>query len=450
MNDKMRILKKSKVIVSVIMLICFVIGLTAQVSAVEDPEIDLSKLGSVYVYNFEHDMELFTYNPDMSVFPTSTVKLMTAILALENLGDRFDEKVTITEDMLKNVTGNNVGLQVDEVVTIGDLIHALIIGGANDAAYIIANLVSGSPELFVAEMNRKAGELGAVNTNYTNPSGMHHDGMVTTARDTAIIAKYAYSLPKFIEIASMPKYVMPETNMYEYRNIYNRNYLISRSSETKYYYRYATGMNAGSTPQGGYALVATAQKEGLTYLVIIMNAQADEIGDTGEISTIYSYTEAIKLFEWAFANFGYVEVLSSSEMICEIKVNMSSALDYVTLVPEKSLEVYLPTDTDIKNDIQRSYKTVSEELDAPVEEGQVAGMVTIIKDGVILGNINLVTTSAVSRSDFLYMLERIKNFTSSTFFITAAVTAVILSVAYVLYEATRREREARRRNKYRR
>jgi len=262
------------------------------------------------------------------VYPTSTVKLMTAIVAYEKLSENLDMKITVTKDMLKEVAGNNIGLSEGEIVTAEQMLYVLLVNSANDAAIILAYAAYGSIEAFVAQMNEKASQLGAYDTYYANPTGMHNDAMVTTARDTAIIAKYAYSIPMLIEITSTPKYVMEATNVSDYRNIYNRNCLISKYYNTSYYYDKAIGMNAGSTNQGGYCIAAVAEDpaNGLTYLVVIMDAGGDD-------GTIYSYINAIELFDWAFEAYRYTEVLSTSRFVCELKVELSSTLDYVTLVP---------------------------------------------------------------------------------------------------------------------
>ena len=132
-------------------------------------------------------------------------------------------------------------------------------------------------------------------------------------------------------------------------------------------------------------------------------------------------------------------------MICEIDVNLSSTLDYVTLVPEREISVYLPTSVDLKKDIRYSYHTYEDSVDAPVEAGQEAGMITVIYGDEILGSCALITTSSITRSEFLYFLARVGEFTESRFFRATVVSAVVLSVAYVFIKASIRERRLRRR-----
>ncbi len=393
-----------------------------------------------YLYNFENDEVLFSVGTDERVYPTSTVKLMTGIVAIEELGDDLSRQVTITGEMLSKVAGNNVGLMAGEVVTVEQLLYAMLVNSANDAAMVLAYAAGGSVEAFVDKMNEKANTLGAYKTYYANPTGMHNDAMVTTVADTAIIAKYAYTLPLFMEIVSTPKYVMEATNLSDYRNIYNRNCLLSKYYNVNYPYPRATGMNAGATTQGGYAICATAEESstGLSYLAIVMGA--DEVD-----GAIYSYVNAIKLFEWAFRNYDYIEVLSADRIICELPVRLSSTLDYVTLVPSETIEVYLPTTVNVERDIRYSYNTYEDAMDAPIATGEEAGTITVLMGDRILGSCTLVTTSSVARSEFLYFLARVRQFSQSRFFIATVVSAVVLSVIYVLLKAHWREKHIRSR-----
>jgi D-alanyl-D-alanine carboxypeptidase len=424
-------------------LILTAVFLTAPFSsfALEDPEF--VNVAAAYLYNIETDTILYTYNENNVLYPTSTVKIMTGIIAIEELGHDLNREITITDAMIKGVMGQNIQLKKGEILTVENLINALLVGGANDAAQALAVTISGSVEGFVAKMNARAKELGAENTFYMNPSGMHNDSMVTTAYDTFLIARHAYGLGLFMEITSNPKYVIGEPSSSSYRTINNRNYMIARNVDLRYYYPLAAGMNAGSTPEGGACVVTTASNEGLTYLCVVMGAENIK-GD----EAIYSYQTARTLLNWAFENYGYREILSSSEIVCEIPVSLSASVDHVTLVPSEPLSVFLPIDVDIKNEITFSHKTISERLDAPIEAGQTAGMITIIYKDKILGNIDLITTSSISRSEFLFILARIRTFTGSRFFKATIVAVIVLSILYVIIQSIRRQRGKKKRNYY--
>lgn len=424
-----------------VLLICAIMAIlplfATPASALEAPVVEHAK--SAYLYNFENDVVLFQFNEHEAVFPTASVKLMTGLVAAEALASRLDEKITVTASMMNEVKGNNISLNIGEVVSVRDMMYALLTHCANDAAYVLAYTVAGSVDSFVSMMNAKAAALGAFETYYTNPTGMHDDRMVTSAYDTAIIAKAAYKNQLIKEIVSQKNYVMEATNMTQYRNIFNRNALIYTQPGSAKNYRYAsaTGMNAGYTTQGGYCVTATAEQDGLTYLCIVMGAEEVD----GEL---YSYVNCMDLLDWAFKSYDYIDVLSTSSTVVELPVKLSSAVDYVTLVPETTVSVYLPTDIDFENDIKYSTNTYDDYLNAPVSSGQVCGFITVSYKDEIIASTRLVATSDVARSDFLYFMDKVRVFSKSTFFIASVITAVVLTLAYIFVRATHNEKTRRR------
>ncbi len=432
----------TKRIVALLMLSVLFLFSLMPASAEDMP--DTSKVRNVYLYNFENDQVIYSQNAEDSIYPTSTVKVMTGLVALDHLSERLDEKITVTEQMIKNVVGNRIALKAGEVVTVRDMLYATLSGGANDAANVLAYVVAGGVTEFVELMNKKAAELGALGTHYTNPNGMHDERMVTTTADTALIAKEAYKSDLFMEITSTAKYIMQEGTDSQ-RNIYNRNYLIAKNKEIKYYYSSAKGMNSGSTNEGGYSLITTVSDNGLSYLCVIMGGTSDEEGNT-----IYSYTTAKELLEWVKGAYGYINVIDTSLMVCEVPVTLSNTVDYVTLTPESTLEFYLPTSLDRDTDLTYSYKVTTESLEAPVYEGQVVGYLTVSYNDEILGTVNLVTKNGIERNEFLYVLEQIKEFTKSRFFIATVISATVLSVVYIFGTAIYRARAPKKRRRYRR
>lgn len=398
---------------------------------------------SAYLYCFENNETLLEYNADEQVYPTSTAKLMTGIVAAEEFEGRFDEKITVTAEMISTVAGNNIDLAVGEEVTVGDMMYALLVGGANDAANVLAIHACGTISDFVARMNDKAqsSAVGATSTRYSNPTGMHDDSMVTTARDTARIAMYFMKNETLAGIVQTPKYVMEKTNLSDFRNIYNRNAAISKYYTAGYYDERAVGANAGGTSVGGYCAVEVYRdtETGAEYLAVVMGAAEDEA--TGEV---YSYKNAGALMEWAFASYGYVDVLSEDQIVGEIPVTLSSAVDYVTLRPAQTVSVFLPTTTDPEKDLELHCTTLLESLTAPVKAGDVVGTVTVTKDGEIVGTADLVTSGDVERSEFLHVLSQIESFTKTRFFKVTAVSAVLLTVGYVFGKAFIRGRRSKR------
>lgn len=426
-------------LLSVILFAAGLLWMCVPAGALEDPTISNAK--GIYLYNLENNKAVYSLNAEEQIYPTSTVKIMTGILAIENLSGRLDETITVTAEMLSEVRGNNIGLAAGEMVTIDSMIRALLVNGANDAAYVLAYTISGSAQEFVTQMNTKAKELGAHHTHYTNPTGMHDENMYTTAEDTAQIAKYAYSLDLFMEATSSVRYAMPATNVSQARTLHNRNCLLSVYYDKNYYNEQARGMNAGSTPEGGHSVVTAATDGELTYIVVVMGADTID-------GKVYSYINATNLLDWAFDSFTYTQVLSPEQIVCEIPVTLSTAVDYVTLVSTDTLRVYLPSDINVDEEIEISYITNSESLQAPVHEGQVVGSVTAIYDGEVIGTSQLVATTDVSRSDLLYGLYKIEQFTKSRFFIVTLISAIIFTLIYIFGTAILRQKKGKKRMRF--
>lgn len=396
-----------------------------------------------YLYNITGDTLLFTKNPDVKIYPGPTVKLMTAAVIIDVLGEELDRKITVTSSMLRGVTGNNINLKKDEVVTVDELLHALIIGGSNDAAAVLAITAAGSIDAFVLMMNERAKQIGATNTFYTNPSGIDDPDMLTTAADTAKIALYVNKHSVFKDIAKIEFYTLHTTNKSNERRIYNRNYFIATNAEYLYRSDYITGMNAGSTEKAGYCVAATSLYNNSEYLCIVMGAERDE-------KYIYSYVDAAELLDWSYNNFAYITVLSASEVICEIPVKLSANIDYVTLMPQQGIDLYLPKDVNLAEQVTMNWSLTETELVAPVSEGQIAGLLTVIYNGNVVGRINLIAKSNIVRSQPLYLLSLVMALIATRQFRFTVIAVLAFAVVYVLINSVVRYNKALRRRRKRR
>lgn len=387
---------------------------------------DLTLAESVYVYNTDSTLGIYSKNAETPVAPASSAKLMSAIIAYEYYSDDFSRTITVSQQAIDETEGNNIGLVPGEEVTVDNLLTALIAGGANDAANTFAIEIAGSIEAFCELMNAKAKEIGAVNTVYKNACGLDEAGMLTTAKDTALITAYAYKLSGFREYAMVTRFVMDKTNKSGTRVIHNRNYLLSTHIERKYYDPDAIGMNSGYTKEGGFCTISAAEKDGLTYIFVIMGAKKDENGDNA------SFYIASRLIDWATSNFGYINVLDPGLIIHEIPVRLAKNVDYVIASPENKLDYFLPLDTVVSAEITYNINVESKELTAPIYEGQTVGTVDVIYKGETIASVPLITKSSVSSSTFLRALDYCGNLLKSRQVRIALIIFAILFVSYLL------------------
>ena len=228
------------------------------------------------------------------MYPASTTKLLTAILAIENCN--LTDKVTITNEMVSKIpSGYTIAnLQVGETLTVEQLLNTLLIPSANDSGYALAIHISGSIENFSKLMNEKASQIGCTNSNFTNPSGIHNVNHYSTSKDMALIALYALKYPVIAEIGNTKLYSLPNIKGLT-RNFETTNTLLKK--EEKYFYEFATGLKTGFTQPAGSCIVATAKKDNMEFLVVVLGAP--------EATNEYNYRDmdCKTLFEYGFTNY---------------------------------------------------------------------------------------------------------------------------------------------------
>ena len=419
---------------------------TLSVIAEELPVPDLSRANAVYLYNIENDRVLASKNTDLPVFPASTVKIMTGLVAVEALESRLDETVTVTRAMVDAASGFRMYLEPGEIVTAEQLLYAALCGGYNDACIVLSYLVAGSVDALVARMNLRAAELGMNATTYTNPTGMHSDSMVTTTEDTARLARTAMENETYMKIVSTVKYTMSANNMAPSRTFYNRNAMVARNITSRYYNPNVTGMNAGTTTEGGYCVVASAEDDtgDLHYLCIVMGA-GEDLPEQG--GTVYSYEIANALLDYAMDGFGMVKILDTEMVLSRVEVELTERHETVGLLPERAVSVYLPASVS-EADLQYRVMLHEESVRAPVRAGEVLGLVSISHDGKLLATVNLCAAGDVEESPFLAALDRISVYTTSRRFLLICGYAVLLLLGYFVLLPYWRKRRNRKRAKY--
>ena len=222
---------------------------------------------------------LYEKNSTKQLYPASTTKVMTAILVLEKCN--LTDMVTVNETALGNLPSGYVtcDLQVDEEISVNDLLYALMVKSANDAAYVLAEHVGGSVDAFADMMNIKAREIGCTGTHFVNPNGVHDDRHYSTAYDLYLITKYAMQNETFRKLVATTEYTLPATNKYPNadRSFTTTNQLLNPES-TAYYYKYATGVKTGYTSQAGNCIISMASRDGLDFIAVVLGGGATPSG----------------------------------------------------------------------------------------------------------------------------------------------------------------------------
>ncbi len=404
------------------------------------PTISINAKASLLV-NSETGEVLHAENEHEKLYPASCTKIMTALLALENcnLGDT----VTMQSEDFTDVSSgaSSAGLKVGEQISVEDLLYCMMLPSGNEAANALARVTAGSVEDFVKMMNDRAAELGCTNTHFVNPNGLHDDDHYTSAYDLFLISQQAMQDSTFATIVNTAQKKLPATNMNDERVIYTTNDLIF-SSSSNIYYDNCYGIKTGHTTPAGYCLVAFAKQSGYTYYSVILGAEAGS-------PYAGSFTETVRMFDWAFDNFSMQTATEAGEAVTECPVRLGRGADHVTLVTSSDISVLIPNNA-TKNDLDTKI-TVDESYDAPIEAGQKLGTVTYSFDGMECASADLVALSAVERSPVLYVLDQIASFFRITYVRIAVAVIIIIFVIYLIlsFIAGRNRRRNRRRKKAR-
>lgn len=240
---------------------------------------------------------LYEKNANSLMYPASTTKILTAIIALETCP--LDEKVTASHNAITSIKSGytNAKIQVGEQLSMEDLLYALLLKSANEAANVIAEHIGGTTENFANIMNAKAIELGCTSTHFVNANGIHDDNHYTTASDLATIMYYCMQNETFRHMVSTLTYTLPATEQYPTadRVLTNSNSLMI--PEHPYYYPYVIGGKTGFTTQAKNCLITISNKDGLELISVVLHAESTEDGRSAR------YLDTISLLEYGYHNY---------------------------------------------------------------------------------------------------------------------------------------------------
>lgn len=414
---------------------------TADSIYIEDPTLtppDVSHSQAALLLDFASGRLVYGKNIDQRVFPASTTKIMTGILALENCPD-LGQVVTANYQALAPITleDSHMGILIGEELTIEQLITGMLVYSANDAANVLAIHIAGSLEAFTAMMNQKAQELGMTATNFANACGSHDDNHYTTARDLATLAQYAMQNEKFREIVKMPIYKIAPTNKYtSERILVNTNLFLGTSRSTYHYYPPCTGIKTGHTSQAGYCLVASAAYNDTNLLGIVMNCNNL---DTKE--NAYSYVDAKNLFEFGFEHYVQQVIAAPGDIISDSKVYEAKHDARVALTVENELAALIPSNENSISEIVQNTQ-IPDELQAPIKKGDVIGTIVYTYHDTQIGTANLVAANDVERNNVLHVFHIILKVITSPFFFIPVILIIIIAL-FANHQKKKRDRRKR-------
>jgi len=402
---------------------------------------------------------IYEKNAYTPMYPASITKIMTILLACEYIEDGIvqkDELVEITEEAWEGMEEDamNLGIDPGEDVPFIDLMYCAMLASANEACNAIAIHTSHDIDTFVSEMNRRAAALGCRDTHFVTANGLHDDNHYTTAYDMYLILNEALTHPLFKEIFGTKFYKMPPTNKSGSRSMYHTNRLMNE--EHANYYEYCTGGKTGSTSHAGYCLASTAEKDGMSFICVVIGAGRTQIDKN--TYTLNTYTDSVALYNWGFDNYSYRAVLSPEESVSSIPVYMGDGADAVDLVPTEEISLFLPNEgaeEDLSISVTLYDDAAKGNLRAPVDQGEILGEITVYYKGSICGTVKGAAASSVKLKHTEYIKTEISatlslGWVKNAIFILISVFALytMYIILYMLLRYTRRRRNFKRAQQY--
>lgn len=334
-------------------------------------ETTLSLVGeSGIVINATTGQVIYSKNPHTPLYPASTTKILTAIIILEDL--KLEDVVTIDAEATR-AGGSHIALQPDEKVSVKDLLYALMVSSANDAAVALAKQHSGSIEAFAKVMNERAKEMGAINSHFENPNGMPNEKHLTTSYDLAMIAKYAMTNENFRALASARRYeIQPTNKQTEIRYLNSTTSLFKGMAgsdkkitvdgkETLTAYEYADGIKRGYTEDAQYCFVGSATKEERKLITVILKSSAEAM-----------YQDTRNLMDYGFNHTKPLFVSKEKDVLKTIPIqNKKGTLVNGVLSSDISLD--LPEGATLEN--VKKQVALNPSIELPIQKGEKIGMV---------------------------------------------------------------------------
>ncbi len=247
---------------------------------------------------------LYEKNYEVGLYPASTTKILTTLLALENC--EMDDIVTFSHDAVYNSYGSGIARDEGEQLTVEQTLYAVMLESANECAYAIAEHTTGGDyDAFIQMMNDRAEELGCKDTHFNNPNGLPDPDHWTTAGDLALIARACYQNDEFMKICGTVTYEIPPTNKHdEALTMFNHHRMLSNHYSYDHYYEYCIGGKTGYTDDAKNTLVTYARKDGVTLICVALKCPAS-----------YQYKDSRTLLDWGFENFATYDLSKTEDRL---------------------------------------------------------------------------------------------------------------------------------------
>ena len=418
---------------SLILIVCLLAGSFAPAaSAAEAPSVVAH---SVVVADLNSEHILYEKNMYERVAPASLTKIMTILItveAVENGECSLTDMVTAQADCRTGMEedSSTADLFPGDTLSLEDLLYCAMLASANEACNIIATYLSGSIAAFVDRMNERAAKLGCRDTHFANPNGLTNADHYSTAYDFSLITREAMRHELFMTVVNTLSHDIPETSMAQARTLNSTNALICADSMygSQYLYEGASGVKTGYTRAAGYCLISTATRNDVGILCIVMGSTGPFNSDREDYG---NFEDTIRLYNWAFDNFVYHTVLTPSDGIQKVTIDLASGDGVAILRPQRDVTLLLPKDFDSTSMTVTNVRIQEDKLVAPITAGTVLGSADICINGEYYETIDLITNLNIEVSRNELLRRQFRNVTSSIWFKLGVGLFALIIVCYL-------------------
>ncbi len=317
--------------------------------------------------------------------PASMTKMMTLLIVMENIEKgniKLDDLVPISENAA-SMGGSQVYLAAGESMKLDTLIKAICIASANDATYAVAEYIAGTSDAFVKLMNEKASALGLKDTNFENVHGLDSQNHYSSAYDMASIARELLKHDKILEYSSIYEDYIAHTN--------GTNTWIVNTNKLLNYYDGLDGLKTGYTSNSGYCITATAKRNNLRLISVVMGEENNKIRNQDTIS----------LLNYGFSNFKLETIKKKEEVLGKIKINFGN-IEYADLkLKEDAVDL-----VNILEQNKYNYKIVKNKVNAPIKVGDTVGSLIIYANDIKVKEVDLTIDKDIKKANYFDYLKR--------------------------------------------
>lgn len=327
---------------------------------------------------------LYSYNSHEELKPASVTKIMSILLIMEEIECGkidYETKIPCSENAA-SMGGSQIWLDSTELLTVNEMLKAICVVSANDCVMAMAEYIAGSEEMFVNMMNKKAQELGMCDTVFKNCHGIDEDGHVTSSYDIALMSREL--LNKYPEIINYTT-IWNDSLRDGKSQLVNTNKLVRN-------YNGCTGLKTGSTSQALFNLSASATRENVSLIAVVMKAP----------TSIIRFKNASTLLDYGFSNFEYLYLAKKGDVLQSVNIEKSD-LDYLNVVFENDIGIVIPKG----NEINIDKNIILDDVLAPIKQGEVIGKVEFKLNDEILAQVNLVAENDIDKMGFIYSFQNI-------------------------------------------